>query len=119
MTYKNVLEILEAKRDCWKRKLDGCTCNDSCDLSYAQGRCGEQPEIYDTAIECVRKMTETTSFVEIDKKCLIHGIVCYPPNFICSRCRKFYFHNEEMKKYYKFCPNCGLRVMREVSHETK
>jgi len=111
MTDSEVLNILIAKRECEKRKLAGCVCNDSCPLAYEQGHCGEQPEIYDVAIEAVRKMTETTSFVEIDKQCMIAGVICYPPNFECKACRKFHFHNEEMKKYYLFCPHCGRCVV--------
>lgn len=28
-------------------------------------------------------------------------------DFRCSACHKYRFHNGEMRKKYKFCPNCG------------
>lgn len=52
---EKVLKIMEAKRDCWMEKLKGCTCNDSCPLAYEQGKCGEQPIIYQLAIDAIKK----------------------------------------------------------------
>ena len=32
----------------------------------------------------------------------------------CSYCKGYHFHNGEMRKKYKFCPNCGIRMKQEV-----
>lgn len=37
----------------------------------------------------------------------IHGISCSAPNYQCSVCKKWWFHNGEGLKWYKFCPECG------------
>lgn len=31
-------------------------------------------------------------------------------DFRCSVCRRFRFHNGEMRKKYKYCPNCGSKM---------
>lgn len=36
-------------------------------------------------------------------------------DFRCSACRKFKFHNGEMRKVYKYCPNCG--AIMEIEQE--
>lgn len=28
----------------------------------------------------------------------------------CSACRKYRFHNGEMRKKYRYCPNCGVKM---------
>ena len=35
-------------------------------------------------------------------------------NFRCSSCRKFKFHNGEMRRKYKHCPECGARMDGEA-----
>ena len=40
-----------------------------------------------------------------------HGI-----DFRCSACHRYRFHNGEMRKRYKYCPNCGAD-MRGDKHE--
>ena len=37
----------------------------------------------------------------------IHGISCSAPNWQCSVCKKWWFHNGACLKWYKFCPECG------------
>lgn len=32
-------------------------------------------------------------------------------DYRCSECHRFRFHNGEMLKKYKFCPNCGADMM--------
>ena len=36
-------------------------------------------------------------------------------NFRCSLCKKFHFHNGEMRRKYKFCPGCGAKMTKEQS----
>ena len=31
-------------------------------------------------------------------------------DFNCSACKRFWFHNGEMRKKYKYCPNCGAKM---------
>ena len=31
-------------------------------------------------------------------------------DFRCSACHRYRFHNGEMIKKYKYCPNCGARM---------
>ena len=31
-------------------------------------------------------------------------------DFRCSACHRYRFHNGEMRKKYKFCPNCGTKM---------
>lgn len=35
-------------------------------------------------------------------------------DFRCSACHRFRFHNGEMRKKYRYCPNCGLPMETEV-----
>jgi hypothetical protein len=46
----------------------------------------------------------------------IHGISCSAPNYQCSVCKKWWFHNGECLKWYKFCPECGAD-MRGDDHD--
>ena len=46
----------------------------------------------------------------------IHGISCSAPNYQCSVCKKWWFHNGEGLKWYKFCPECGAD-MRGDDHD--
>lgn len=46
----------------------------------------------------------------------IHGISCAAPNWQCSVCKKWWFHNGEGLKWYKFCPECGAD-MRGDDHD--
>ena len=34
-------------------------------------------------------------------------------DFRCSACHRYRFHNGEMRKKYKFCPNCGADMRGE------
>ena len=43
---------------------------------------------------------------------MVSGAMCAPPNFRCSACKKYWFHNGEMLKYYNYCPNCGAKMKR-------
>lgn len=36
--------------------------------------------------------------------------VYYTIDFRCSVCHRFRFHNGEMRKKYKYCPNCGAKM---------
>jgi NADH pyrophosphatase NudC (nudix superfamily) len=31
-------------------------------------------------------------------------------DFRCSACHRYRFHNGEMRKKYKYCPNCGTKM---------
>ncbi len=31
-------------------------------------------------------------------------------DFRCSACHRYRFHNGEMRKKYKYCPNCGAKM---------
>lgn len=31
-------------------------------------------------------------------------------DFNCSACKRYWFHNGEMRKVYKYCPNCGAKM---------
>ncbi|MBQ6059434.1 MAG: hypothetical protein IJL39_05205 [Clostridia bacterium] len=31
-------------------------------------------------------------------------------DFRCSACRRYRFHNGEMREKYKYCPNCGAKM---------
>ena len=42
---------------------------------------------------------------EVDRR--IHGVYCKAPNWMCSECKKWWFHNGAMLRYNNFCPNCG------------
>lgn len=37
-------------------------------------------------------------------------------DFRCSSCRRFKFHNGQMRRKYKYCPGCGVR-MEETNDE--
>lgn len=34
----------------------------------------------------------------------------YRVDFRCSSCRRFKFHNGQMRQKYKYCPGCGVRM---------
>ena len=34
--------------------------------------------------------------------------------FRCSACKGYRFHNGAMRKKYKFCPNCGAKMDKEI-----
>ena len=34
-------------------------------------------------------------------------------DFRCTACRRYRFHNGEMRKKYNFCPNCGADMRKE------
>ena len=59
----------------------------------------------DMAIEAVEALEEPKEAeweqIENDD----HGI-----DFRCSACHRYRFHNGEMIKKYRFCPNCGARM---------
>ena len=47
------------------------------------------------------------NWIKRDVSRQIHGISCSAPNWQCSVCKKWWFHNGEGLKWYKFCPECG------------
>lgn len=36
-------------------------------------------------------------------------------DFRCSACHRYRFHNGEMRRKYKFCPNCGADMREDES----
>ena len=50
---------------------------------------------------------KTGKWIKRDVFRQIHGISCSAPNYQCSVCKKWWFHNGEGLKWYKFCPECG------------
>lgn len=49
------------------------------------------------------------------EKVYFHQRDMWPPNFRCSVCKKFWFHNGECVDWYKYCPNCGAKMDKEKS----
>lgn len=47
----------------------------------------------------------------------IHGSHCSAPNFRCSACKKWWFHNGECVKWMKYCPECGAKMDGEKVSE--
>ena len=47
----------------------------------------------------------------------IHGSHCSAPNFRCSVCKKWWFHNGECVKWMKYCPECGAKMDGEKVSE--
>jgi PHP family Zn ribbon phosphoesterase len=37
--------------------------------------------------------------------------------FRCSACHRYRFHNGEMKRKYKYCPNCGADMRGEENED--
>lgn len=78
------------------------------EIKYANSEY-EQLEGLEIALSCVdeqptieeRKRGKWTQILNADK--VTH-------DYRCSECHRYRFHNGEMRKKYKFCPNCGARM---------
>ena len=40
-------------------------------------------------------------------------------DYRCSVCHRYRFHNGEMRSKYKYCPNCGCRMVEQRESEDK
>lgn len=61
---------------------------------------------------------KTGKWIKRDVSRQIHGISCSAPNYQCSVCKKWWFHNGEGLKWYKFCPECGADMRGEQNEQT-
>lgn len=68
MTRNEAIEMLSAKKNCYKNSVSStpcpCTCDD-CELNYAQGNMGEQIEYFDMAIDALIKLDCITRVVNL------------------------------------------------------
>lgn len=97
MTYEEARNRLDAMRQCYEKKLHGCSCTDSCDLAYAQGHCGEVPEVYAKAVEALDHY----------KKSIWVRVCPQTDSVECLACR-YELQSEELETPY--CPWCGAEM---------